>query len=79
MIESKIKPGQLYKHYKGDTYKIIVLTKHTETEEDLVVYERQTDVHNNGPAKIWARPLTMFLDIVEFEGYNGPRFTYIGE
>lgn len=71
-----IKPGQLYKHYKGDTYKIITLAKHSETQEWLVVYERQTDIVHTGE-RIWARPLSMFLENIETDSYKGPRFEYI--
>ncbi|MES2930251.1 MAG: DUF1653 domain-containing protein [Patescibacteria group bacterium] len=76
-MEHNIKPGQIYKHFKGDTYKIITLAKNTETEEWMVVYERQTDLNSNG-WRVWARPLDMFLENVEREDYRGPRFTYLG-
>jgi hypothetical protein len=73
----EIKPGQIYKHYKGDLYKIITLAKHTENDEqDLVVYERQTDLNHDG-WRIWARPTTMFFEEIEKDGYKGPRFEYI--
>ena len=74
----EIKPGQLYKHYKGDTYKIITIAKHSETEEDLIIYERQTNLVHDG-YKIWARPLKMFQENVETENYKGSRFEYLGE
>lgn len=77
-MESNIEPGQIYKHYKGDTYKILTLAKNTETEELLVVYERQSDIIHSG-WKIWARPIAMFLENIEIEGYHGPRFEYISE
>lgn len=72
----EIKPNQIWKHYKGDTYKIITLAKHTETEEMMVVYERQTDIVHSG-FRIWARPMSMFLDIIDKDDYKGPRFEYI--
>ena len=72
----EIKPGQIYKHYKGDLYKIITLAKHTESEDDLVVYERITDINHDG-WRIWARPISMFTDIIEKDSYNGTRFEYI--
>ena len=75
-MESRIKPGQIYKHYKGDLYKIITLAKHTESEELLVVYERQTDINHDG-WRIWARPESMFLEEIKKDDYNGPRFEYI--
>ncbi len=74
----EIKPGQLYKHYKGDTYKIITLARHSESGEFLVVYERQTDIAHTG-WRIYARPESMFFDHIEIDGYSGPRFEYIEE
>ncbi len=75
-MDSNIKPGQTYKHYKCDIYKILNLVKHSETEEWLVVYERQTDIIHQG-WKIWARPLTMFQEVIEVKDYKGPRFSLI--
>lgn len=75
----EIKPGQIYKHFKGDTYKIITVAKHTENNEELlVVYERLTDLNHSG-WRIWARPEKMFLEIIEKDDYKGPRFEYLGE
>jgi hypothetical protein len=73
-----IQPGQLYKHYKGDTYKIITLAQHSENKDWLVVYERVTNIVGTGQ-RVWARPLSMFLENVEVEGYKGPRFEYTKE
>ena len=56
-----IKEGQIYRHFKGDLMKIICVCKHTETEEELVVYE-----HNG---KIWARPYDMFISEVDHNKY----------
>jgi hypothetical protein len=75
-MEQEIKPGQLYKHYKGDTYKIITLAKDSEIEQMLVVYERQTDVLHSG-WRVWARPLSLFVENVDTPEYKGPRFEYI--
>jgi hypothetical protein len=73
---TEVKPGQLYKHYKGDTYKVITLAKHSETGEWMVVYERQTDIVHTG-YKIHTRPLDMFLEMVEINGKKMPRFELV--
>jgi hypothetical protein len=51
---STIKPGK-YKHFKGNEYEVLMTGKHTETEEELVVYRDLSD-----PTKVWIRPLEMF-------------------
>lgn len=70
-----IKIGK-YKHYKGNEYRVICVAKHTETNEDLVVYEA---LYENPESKIWVRPLEMFLEEVEVDGKKIQRFEYLGE
>ncbi len=53
-----IKIGK-YKHYKGNTYDLIGVVRHTETKEELVIYK--SEMHNEDNV-IWARPLRMFLE-----------------
>ena len=65
--------GGLYRHYKGNTYKIIALGKHSETLEELVVYKRIEDDIKD----VWVRPLNSFVSSVD-NGDNGiPRFEYV--
>lgn len=59
-IQRVIKPNDLYRHYKGNVYKVDLIAAHTETEEDLVVY-RDIKFPEKKP---WARPLSMFNDYV---------------
>ena len=63
-----------YRHYKGNKYKVIAVAKHTETLEELVVYQALYE-----PFDFWVRPLEMFNETVEVEGMVIPRFTYIEE
>ena len=60
---------EIYTHYKGNTYKYLHIAKHSETLEDMVIYQ---DV--NAPDKIWARPATMWNDDVEIDGKTVKRF-----
>ena len=71
----EVKPG-IYQHYKGNKYRVIGVAKHSESLEDMVVYE---PLYDNKMAKLWVRPLEMFLGEVECNGENIPRFKYIGE
>ena len=68
--------GGLYQHYKGKNYIVRDLARHSETMEWLVVYEC---LYENDAAKIWVRPMEMFLESIEIEGRVVPRFKYIGD
>lgn len=61
-----------YKHYKGNYYKVLHIAKHSESLEDLVVYQAQHDDH-----RVWVRPLSMFLENVCHDGKTFNRFSYI--
>jgi len=68
-----VKPGR-YRHYKGKEYAVIGTAKHSETEEELVVYRPLY-----GEGGLWVRPLAMFAETVEVGGSKLPRFAYLGE
>lgn len=67
--ERKLKARSIYKHYKGNGYLVLHLAKHSETLEDLVVYQALY-----GERSIWVRPLKMFLEQVEVDGKIVTRF-----
>jgi len=66
----------VYEHYKGKKYRVLGVAKHSENLEDMVMYEA---LYENELAKLWIRPLAMFLEEVEIDGKQVPRFVYIGE
>jgi hypothetical protein len=67
-----IQPG-IYKHYKGNEYQVLGVAKHSETLEELVVYQALY-----GSEEMWVRPLAMFEEQVEWGGKRQPRFQWIG-
>ena len=64
----------IYRHYKGFRYEVLDVAKHSETEEELVVYRALY-----GERGLWVRPLDMFTETVEIDGERVLRFTYAGE
>ncbi len=68
-----IKPG-LYRHFKGNMYKVLYNAKHSETMEDMVVYQALY-----GEMGIWVRPAAMFCEKIVRDGKTIDRFTYISE
>lgn len=69
----EIKPGK-YRHFKGNEYEVIGLARHSETQEELVVYRALY-----GERGLWVRPASMWNETVERDGKAFTRFTYIGE
>jgi hypothetical protein len=63
-----VEPGR-YRHYKGNDYEVIGIARHSETDEELVVYRPLY-----GERGLWVRPLTMFTETVEVDGATQPRF-----
>ena len=63
-----------YRHFKGNEYRVLGTAKHSETQEELVVYQALY-----GAQELWVRPAKMWHETVEREDYRGPRFVYIGE
>lgn len=69
----EIKIGK-YKHFKGNEYRVLGIAKHSETLEPMVVYQALY-----GEKGLWVRPASMWNEIVDKDGYQGPRFQYIDE
>ena len=63
-----------YRHFKGNEYVVLGLARHSETQEELVVYRQ-----DYGDRSLWVRPKDMFLEGVEENGRSVPRFEFIGE
>ena len=62
----------LYRHFKGNMYELIDTARHSETLGPMVVYRALYGDHG-----LWVRPLGMWNEHIERDGYSGPRFAYV--
>ena len=67
-----------YKHYKGKFYEVIGVARHSETFEELVVYKALFKSEEFGENAIWVRPKTMFVEMINIDGKEVPRFEFVG-
>ena len=67
----EIKPGK-YRHFKGNCYEVIGVGRHSETMEEMVVYRALYGEHG-----LWVWPAAMWTEIVDRDGYHGPRFQFL--
>jgi len=67
----------IYRHYKGNEYKVIDIAKDSETLEDVVVYQALYDSPEFWDKALRVRPLKMFEEEVEVDGKSVKRFTLI--
>ena len=68
-----LKPG-IYRHFKGNHYRLLFVAKHSETLEPMVCYQALY-----GEQGYWVRPASMWTETVERDGYCGPRFRLVEE
>ncbi|MBE7086008.1 MAG: DUF1653 domain-containing protein [Clostridiales bacterium] len=66
-----IKIGK-YRHFKGNEYEVLAIAKHSETQEEMVVYRALY-----GDGGVWVRPACMWNETVERDGKRYKRFTFV--
>lgn len=69
----------IYQHYKGNLYRVIRdSVRHSETVEEMVLYQALYNSPEFGRNAFWVRPQEMFLENVVIDGVSVPRFRYLG-
>ncbi|MGI6497826.1 MAG: DUF1653 domain-containing protein [Oscillospiraceae bacterium] len=63
-----------YRHFKGKEYQLLYVARHSETQEEMIVYRALY-----GDRGVWVRPASMWDEAVEQDGILRPRFQWISE
>ena len=66
-LQYPVRPGR-YRHFKGNEYQVLGVARHSETEEEMVVYRALY-----GEGGLWVRPAAMWLETVTRDGVTKPR------
>lgn len=73
--------GGVYQHFKGGEYKVLAIVKHSESQQEMVLYVQikrrpfcpDPVIGDN----MWVRPIHMWLEDVEYQGSIVPRFYFL--
>ena len=66
------KAGEVYRHYKGDNYKVVGMALRSTDDSWDVVYE---PLYNGAVFKLFSRPLSEWQEMVEWQGQKVQRFS----
>jgi hypothetical protein len=69
--------GGLYQHFKGKNYRVVGVARHSETLEELVIYQALYENPDFDKNQLWVRPLKMFVETTTVNGQTVPRFKLV--
>ena len=79
-LKSLVEFGAVYKHYKGNNYKVITSAHNSENPDEVfVIYQALYDSPGFGKNSVWARLIKMFVENVTINGIEQPRFKKTSE
>lgn len=64
----------VYRHFKGNLYQLLDVARHSETGEKMVIYRALY-----GERGLWVRPAAMWDEVIERDGWQYRRFTYVAD
>ncbi len=73
-MKKEVVPGAIYQHYKGKPYRVIGVGKHSESLEDVVLYEA---LYDNPLGRLWCRPASMWSELVEVQAKKSRAFKFL--
>lgn len=70
-MQNTVLVNRIYRHFKGDYYIVVGIAKHSETEEEMVVYRQLY-----GAGELWVRPMSLFISEVDRNKYPDVKQKY---
>lgn len=65
------KPGEVYKHYKGDLYRICFIAEHNDPDEICIIYEA---IYENPDFPYFSRLFSSWFEVIKYNGKEVSRF-----
>ena len=72
-IKANVLKKGIYQHFKGNCYEVLDIARHSENQEEYVIYRALY-----GERGLWVRPLAMFNETIERDGKRVKRFAWFG-
>jgi hypothetical protein len=68
------KVGEIYRHYKGDLYEVVLIAEHNDPDELCVIYKA---IYENPDFPYFSRLLKSWQEIIEWQGERVERFSKV--